>query len=302
MCLNIFGTAQPFYCKRCSHMLCFGAAELQSRREERMALSVDMEALLREREKLSACLELSALRARVEQKRQLVQEHQQTLEGTRALLVERQRRIEALRLQAAALSEQREEERSMMVGTGVPALHRAAEIGDAVVVDQLIAHRADVNVIERHGRTPLHVAAKHGHASVVEKLIAHNCDVNAADFHGWTALHRGVMSGQAAVVKLLVARGADIHAADKDSLTPRDWSIKSGHAETLASMLSKGADVVPIRAANVTIAQLPASTQDGGGSLQVPLNFVAHPAAAPASQSGPVKSESCGLQLPMLTD
>ena len=69
-------------------------------------------------------------------------------------------------------------------------------------------NRADVNVRDKHNRTPMHRAAQFGHLEAVKLLIRLGADPKAEDENGWTPLDRG--RAHPAIVKLLEANN-EIH-------------------------------------------------------------------------------------------
>ena len=74
------------------------------------------------------------------------------------------------------------------VGSGLTALHHAAELGYPDVARVLIARGADVNARDPLGRTPLHAAAYGGWIRVVEALLDSGADADAKDADGMKAL------------------------------------------------------------------------------------------------------------------
>src|SRR5262249_41850342 len=60
-------------------------------------------------------------------------------------------------------------------------LHRAAERGDAAVLETMLSCGFDPQVKDPENVTPLHRAAMGGHADSVRVLLAHGADVNARD-------------------------------------------------------------------------------------------------------------------------
>jgi hypothetical protein len=80
-------------------------------------------------------------------------------------------------------------------GSGLTALHHAAELGFADVAEVLIARAAEIGVKDPLGRTPLNVAAYAGWGDVVETLLNLGADPNAKDHDGRTALDHAREAG-----------------------------------------------------------------------------------------------------------
>jgi ankyrin repeat protein len=89
-----------------------------------------------------------------------------------------------------------------------PAL-QAAWLGEASILERLLAHGAKVNIQGgSFERTPLLCAATTGNAEVVRLLLAHAANVEAQDWAGHTPLYWAQRRGSAAVIKLLEQAGA----------------------------------------------------------------------------------------------
>ncbi|TMW69735.1 hypothetical protein Poli38472_001891 [Pythium oligandrum] len=109
-------------------------------------------------------------------------------------------------------------------------LIEAAGKGDLSRVKKLLEKGADVNALDKYGRTALHLASFYGHSDVVGLLLGHvACDVNALDkvrvlvsamLGGQTALHYASSSGHSDVVRLLLGHGANPNLQNKDGETP----------------------------------------------------------------------------------
>jgi ankyrin repeat protein len=69
----------------------------------------------------------------------------------------------------------------------------------AVVTNQLLDARCNVDLQAEDGPTPLHAAATHGHAAVTEKLIAARCNVDLQEKDGCTPLYLTALEGRAVV-------------------------------------------------------------------------------------------------------
>jgi hypothetical protein len=157
---------------------------------------------------------------------------------------------------------------------GEAPLHVAARRWDVPLVDDLVAHGADVSRRRRDGATAHTLAALHGNADIAGWLLAHGAvdeltplerviaacaradaaeadailaahpDVRASLRTGHhEMLHRAAESGQAAVLETMLARGFDPNAADKDHVTPLHRAAMAGSVDAVGVLLRHGADV-----------------------------------------------------------
>lgn len=107
-----------------------------------------------------------------------------------------------------------------------PLMH-AAIIGDPDVLEALLDHGADVNVIDAHGRTALHVAAQvasypvrtesgendvySGMQGVMQILLDAGANIDALTLRDLTPLLIVAADSNPRAVRFLVERGAQIH-------------------------------------------------------------------------------------------
>lgn len=89
-------------------------------------------------------------------------------------------------------------------------LHRAAE-GDAAELVQLLIKKGAAleGRTSKAQRTPLMRAAELGKAAALAQLLHHDADPDAATDTGISALHMSIISGSTNCVKLLLKHGAD---------------------------------------------------------------------------------------------
>jgi ankyrin repeat protein len=100
--------------------------------------------------------------------------------------------------------------------TGVTMLHCTARLGDAELVEALLAAGADQTIIDSiFLYTPLHVAAANGHARVIDLLCAYGAPINQQDKNQQTALHHAATKGHVAACQALLAHGANKTSTDR---------------------------------------------------------------------------------------
>jgi ankyrin repeat protein len=147
-------------------------------------------------------------------------------------------------------------------------LHLAAARGDLEMVEMLLAHGADPDVITRIDdyETPLEVAAAGGRQDVVDllrprtprldweqaarsgdvavlrRMLRSGHDVDAIDGHGLTALMRASHEGHADAVTLLIAHDAALDHTSKFGLSALMLAVICGHSRIARVLVTAGAD------------------------------------------------------------
>jgi ankyrin repeat protein len=77
----------------------------------------------------------------------------------------------------------------------------------------------------------------------VTAALASGADVDAVDRRGRTAILHAAMAGNLPAVRQLIQAGADIDAQDRTSLNPFLWACMNGNAELVRVMLAAGCDL-----------------------------------------------------------
>ena len=121
---------------------------------------------------------------------------------------------------------------------GTTALHKAALMGDDVVIQGLLMARAkaNVNAVNHEGCTPLHFAARAGNTRTVALIANNGANLDARDQHGRSAVHEAAFHGRTAALVALLEQGADAHATTKSGATPMDEARQQRHRETVMVM------------------------------------------------------------------
>jgi ankyrin repeat protein len=119
---------------------------------------------------------------------------------------------------------------------GYAPLHIAAEQGDLAMVDLLVSHGADPNVVASIDdmETPVEVASAAGHVDVVERLRPLTVRLD------WEAASR---AGDVAAIGQLLAAGQDIDATDGHGQTALMRASHAGWIEAVGLLIAHGADL-----------------------------------------------------------
>lgn len=131
---------------------------------------------------------------------------------------------------------------SIDIATSMSALHVVGYQGLGEMVRYLVSRGADLNLVDRHGRTPLHCAVygdcrrggrRELNGSSTRALLSEGAEVNAVSKDGSTPLHIAVYTYQVEATRLLLQYGASIGAKRADGKTVLDFlyrrSVKAGH-------------------------------------------------------------------------
>eukprot|EP01103_Thecamoeba_quadrilineata_P008507 TRINITY_DN18245_c0_g1_i1.p1 TRINITY_DN18245_c0_g1~~TRINITY_DN18245_c0_g1_i1.p1 ORF type:complete len:1376 (-),score=404.05 TRINITY_DN18245_c0_g1_i1:63-4190(-) len=128
--------------------------------------------------------------------------------------------------------------------------------GNTALVDFLIRHGADINLVGSDGESPIHLAAcVNGETTdeLVMILIEHGCRGDDVDHHQRSALHWAAHFGSPAGVRAILRNLPEIstrllEGKDEDGRTPLDFAAFQGHAVCVALLLEAGAN--PLAAEN----------------------------------------------------
>ena len=122
---------------------------------------------------------------------------------------------------------------------GQNLLHHAARGGHARVVELLLDH--GVSYYEGQWGDPLYLAAINGHEDVVQLLLDHGADINAKG-RDYCVLARAAKNGESPMIRFLVERGVDVHARDCGDVA-LEVAAERGHDETVRLLVGMGVDV-----------------------------------------------------------
>jgi ankyrin repeat protein len=141
------------------------------------------------------------------------------------------------------------------------ALAGAISAQQHLLVDLLLAARADVNGTDAEGRTPLFAAAFFGDWELVPKLLAAGADANRTGPHRVTPLMLAAAGHQAAL-RALLDHGAALDAADEFGHTALHYAIAANRRTIALYLLSLNPKPAPPCTDGRDLLALATETQD----------------------------------------
>lgn len=90
-----------------------------------------------------------------------------------------------------------------------PDWQRAAEIGDALRLAEMLEAGAEVDTLDRYGQTALMLAARNGHYEAVSVLVDADADLDHTAKYNLSALMLAALNDRLEVVEQLMEAGAD---------------------------------------------------------------------------------------------
>ncbi len=111
------------------------------------------------------------------------------------------------------------------------ALHIAAFLGDASLMDYLIRNGWNIHERNKYGNTPLFCAIGAGHLEAVQYLVQWGANIEGENDQGKSVLHYAIQAKQLEIAFFLINEGADIYKLDKDSNNLLHYASEIGSEE-----------------------------------------------------------------------
>ena len=111
---------------------------------------------------------------------------------------------------------------------GRSPLFQAITQGNAAIVNELLQAGTNVNLQDHEKRTPLHFTAIHFRPALAKTLLLAGAQVAATDVYGNTPLNNAVFYAKERedMIKLLLEHGADPDARNNHEVSPRDLAVR----------------------------------------------------------------------------
>ena len=134
----------------------------------------------------------------------------------------------------------------------VPLLIESVHSGDIGLVNFLLRHGADPNLLGTSKTSALSSAVENENKNVMTALIKAGADPNFLDKSRLTPLSRAIRSKNREIVKVLIEAGASIHPPDSIPYSPMYIAIESGDVSMVEFLLQQGADVSRLRPSDMS--------------------------------------------------
>ena len=105
-------------------------------------------------------------------------------------------------------------------------MHWAAHYDDGEHIEWLLDRGAEIDHVNRYGRTPLLVAARRGCTQVAETLLKRGANIQATLRDGSTALHIAARNGHTRMIELLIDKGLEPQIKNADGNTYSELLFK----------------------------------------------------------------------------
>ncbi|KID73635.1 Ankyrin-2 [Metarhizium brunneum] len=155
------------------------------------------------------------------------------------------------------------------------ALHAAASVGNAPVVEYLLEKGAEHDVQDFMGRQPLHLALEGGDADVVKMLLSQGADIDARDEQNVSPLLLIANRKDTKMLEMVLERHPGVDIGSKQLPTKRTVLQECCfNPEATKLLLERGANATTRSDSNVVHAGFqPDCTGDDGGSILIAAAF-----------------------------
>lgn len=123
-------------------------------------------------------------------------------------------------------------------------LLEAAELGDLDKVAASLRSGANIQCVDKNGRTAMHIACSLGHIDIVKCLIESGANVDAfSPKSKQTPLHEACIGGHTQILNLLLSEVADLDVVDHLGRSGAHYCAMHGERECLEFLCCQGCDV-----------------------------------------------------------
>lgn len=126
---------------------------------------------------------------------------------------------------------------------GNTALAIAANKGNTMMVQYLLAAGADMNVKNSKGMYPIEDAVSLGHKDVVAAMLESELKRDPSLLNMGAAVNMAARQGFVDIARMLGDAGAPLEVRSSEGYTPLHWAVKNGHLPVVEYLISKKVDI-----------------------------------------------------------
>jgi ankyrin repeat protein len=126
---------------------------------------------------------------------------------------------------------------------GKTALHRASFFGHVDAIEAFLELNIDPNSRDLGGETPIMTAAEQGHCEAIKILGQHRADVSLCSHGGFTSVSNAALYGHANTIETLAEMNANINISYTSTTNPLFYASKFGYVDAVLALLKLKADV-----------------------------------------------------------
>ncbi|XP_063406049.1 uncharacterized protein LOC134690009 [Mytilus trossulus] len=129
---------------------------------------------------------------------------------------------------------------------GYSPLYFACQNGHAQIVQNLLIHKANINLCTKLDVSPLFIACEKGYLSIVKNLLSYGANINRQNNTGQVPLHAACYKNHLEVVRMLLDKdNISVNILDNKNISPlyATCQCSKGHFEAMELLLEHNADV-----------------------------------------------------------
>ncbi|KAI8785853.1 ankyrin repeat domain-containing protein 17 [Biomphalaria glabrata] len=126
------------------------------------------------------------------------------------------------------------------ISTSVCPLHLCVMEESKDLMEALLQHNADINIVDANGDTPLVHASANRDSRFLETLLKHGADVNLRNRWGEAPISIAVENSIVENVRLLLDAGAEYDFFDQSQKSPLSSALETGNLELAFIFIDKG--------------------------------------------------------------
>lgn len=103
-------------------------------------------------------------------------------------------------------------------------------------IELLLAHKADIDLVDEDGRSPLINSVVKDNYEITKILLQNNANMYVIDNNSFTALHMAIENKNLKMVELFIANDFDLTFKNEMGITPFHWAVRKGDLNIISKI------------------------------------------------------------------